>query len=142
MDNQPHPIVLFDGVCNVCDQAVLFIVDRDRRQRFRFASIQSPTGARLLAAHGLSGLAQVVSTMVLIEGERVYTHSAAALRIARQLDGAWPLLSLFWLVPGPLRDLAYRYFAAHRYRWFGQLEACRVPTPELRSRFLDMGATS
>jgi len=64
------------------------------------------------------------------------------LRIARQLDGAWPLLSLFWLVPGPLRDLAYRYFAAHRYRWFGQLEACRVPTPELRSRFLDMGATS
>jgi predicted DCC family thiol-disulfide oxidoreductase YuxK len=67
----------------------------------------------------------------------VYTRSTAALRIARQLDGAWPLVYLLLIVPRPLRDAAYRYFAAHRYKWFGELDACRVPTPELRSRFLE-----
>jgi predicted DCC family thiol-disulfide oxidoreductase YuxK len=142
MDKQPHRIVLFDGVCSVCDQAVLFIVDHDRRRRFSFAPIQSPIGERLLAAHGLSELTKVVSTIVLIEGDRTYTHSAAVVRIARELDRPWPLLSLFWLVPAPLRDAAYRYFAAHRYTWFGQRDSCRVPTPELRSRFLDMDAAT
>jgi predicted DCC family thiol-disulfide oxidoreductase YuxK len=135
MAKQPDGIVLFDGVCNFCDQAVMFIVDRDREGHFAFAPLQSRTAARLLSRHALStGL----STMVLVEGERVYTQSTAALRIARKLDGLWPLLSVLWLVPKPVRDAAYRYFAAHRYQWFGKLHACRVPTAELRSRFLDM----
>lgn len=136
MSEKPRAIVLFDGVCNFCDHAVMFIVDRDRHGHFAFAPLQSPFAARLLASHGMSGL----STMVVVEGERVYTRSAAALRIARRLDGLWPLLSVLWLVPKPLRDAAYSHFAANRYKWFGRLDACRVPTPELRSRFLDMNA--
>jgi predicted DCC family thiol-disulfide oxidoreductase YuxK len=129
-------VVLFDGVCSVCDRAVHFIFDRDARGRFQFAALQSPVGRALAAQHGIStGL----ETMALIEGDRVYTQSSAALRVARQLDGAWPVLYAFTLVPRALRDWAYRQFAARRYRWFGQLEACRVPTPEIRSRFLDLG---
>lgn len=130
-------VVLFDGVCNFCNSAVLFIVDRDRRQRFRFAALQSDCAQRRLAEHGEAG--QVgLSTLVLLEGDRMYTHSDAALRVARQLDGLWPLLYPLVLVPRRLRDWAYRTFAARRYRWFGRLEACRVPTPELRARFLDV----
>ena len=138
MSKQSESIVLFDGVCNFCDQAVMFIVDRDRRGQFAFAPLQSRTAARLLSRHGM---ATGVSSVVLVEGERLYTQSAAALRIARRLDGLWPLLSALWIVPKPLRDAAYRYFAAHRYRWFGRLDACRVPTPELRRRFLDMSVS-
>jgi predicted DCC family thiol-disulfide oxidoreductase YuxK len=137
MSQKAQGIVLFDGVCNFCDQAVMFIVDRDRSGYFAFAPLQSPTGERLLASHGMSG----ISTIVVVEGERVYTRSAAALRIARRLDGLWPLLRVLWLIPKPLRDAAYGYFAANRYKWFGQLDACRVPTPELRSRFLDVNAS-
>lgn len=137
MSEKAKAIVLFDGVCNFCDQAVMFIVDRDKRGYFAFAPLQSGVAARLLASHGMSGL----SSIVLVEGERVYTQSSAALRIARHMDGLWPLVRVLWLVPKPLRDAAYRYFAAHRYKWFGKLEACRVPTPELRSRFLDLNAS-
>jgi predicted DCC family thiol-disulfide oxidoreductase YuxK len=136
MSEKHKGVVLFDGVCNFCDQAVLFLVDRDRSGHFAFAALQSPTARRLLAPHGLTDL----STIVLVEGDKVYTRSSAALRIARHMDGLWPLLSVLWLIPKPLRDAAYSYFAANRYRWFGKLEACRVPTPELRARFLDQAA--
>lgn len=131
----PRRIVLFDGVCSVCDSVVHFIYDRDRRGMFEFAPLQSPAGQALMQQHGV---AHDLSTIVLIEGDRAYTKSTAALRIARLLDGAWPLVYAFTAVPKPLRDAAYRYFAAHRYRWFGQLEHCRVPEPEMRRRFLDL----
>ena len=131
----PRRIVLFDGVCSVCDSAVHFIYDRDSRGLFEFAPLQSPAG-QAIAEH--YGVAQDLSTIVLIEGDRAYTKSTAALRIARALDGAWPLAYGFTVVPRSLRDVAYRYFAAHRYRWFGQLEHCRVPEPEMRRRFLDL----
>lgn len=133
-------IVLFDGVCSVCDNAVHFIVDRDTRRLFEFAPLQSPAGQALAAKYGVSAAAGSINTWALIEGDAVYTHSTAALRIARQLDGGWPLLYLLRIVPRPLRDAVYRVFAANRYRWFGKLEQCRVPTPELRSRFLDLQA--
>jgi predicted DCC family thiol-disulfide oxidoreductase YuxK len=137
--NEPRRVVLFDGVCNFCDASVNFILDHDARGRFEFAALQSPAGVRLLAQAGRSpGL----STMVLIEGDRVYTQSTAALRIARLLDGAWRLLYALIVVPKPLRDWAYRAFAVNRYRLFGQLEACRVPTPELRARFLEFAPNS
>lgn len=131
----PRRIVLFDGVCSVCDSVVHFIYDRDQRGLFTFAPLQSPAGQELVERFGL---AQDLSTIVLIDGDRAYTKSTAALRIARLLDGAWPLLYALRVVPRPLRDVAYRYFAAHRYRWFGQLEHCRVPEPEMRRRFLDL----
>lgn len=130
-------IVLFDGVCNVCNAAVNFIIDRDPEGRFRFASLQSPEGMALAAPHGIDG--SEPSTMVLIEDGRAYTQSTAALRIARKLRAPWPLAYAALFVPRALRDVAYRYFAANRYRWFGKTEACRVPTPDIRSRFLSAG---
>ncbi|MEP0547246.1 MAG: thiol-disulfide oxidoreductase DCC family protein [Rhodothermales bacterium] len=127
------PIVLFDGVCNLCDAAVTFIIDRDADAVFRFASLQSEVGQRLTQRFGIEN----EDTVVLVEDGRCYVRSTAALRIARRLDGAWPLLAALLAMPRPLRDAAYRFIARHRYRWFGTHDACRVPTPALRSRFLE-----
>jgi len=130
-----HPIVLFDGVCHVCNFSVNFIIDHDPRQRFRFAPLQSPLGQALLERFGL--LHAGVDSVILVEEPRCYIKSTAALRIARHLSGLWPLLSLLIMVPTLLRDGVYEWFARNRYRWFGRLDSCRMPTPELRQRFLD-----
>lgn len=129
----PDSVVLFDGVCNVCNSAVNFIIDRDREGRFRFASLQSEAGRRLCKAHGIP---LELDSIALVEGDRAYTESDAVLRIAKGLDGLWPALFSFVLLPRVARDRAYRYFAAHRYAWFGKLEACRVPTSDVLRRFL------
>lgn len=127
-------LVLFDGVCNFCNDAVLFIVDRDPRERFRFASLQSDVGQTTLKEHALD---PSLESIVLLEDGRAHLCSTAALRIARALRFPWPLFyyALIW-IPRPLRDAAYRYFAAHRYQWFGKSEQCRIPTPELRRRIV------
>jgi predicted DCC family thiol-disulfide oxidoreductase YuxK len=127
------PVVLFDGVCNVCDAAVNFIIDHDAEGRYRFASLQSDVGRELIRRHGIP---DDLDTIALIDGDKAYTHSTAVLRVARGLDGAWPLLFSLVVLPRPVRDRAYRYFAAHRYAWFGKQETCRVPTPDVRRRFL------
>jgi predicted DCC family thiol-disulfide oxidoreductase YuxK len=127
-------VLLFDGVCNLCNASVLFVIDRDPGRRFAFASLQSPEAARLLAERGYLGME--LDSVLLVEGRRVYERSTAALRVARRLTGAWPLLSVFLLVPRPLRDAVYDWVARNRYRWFGRQDACRVPAPELRARFL------
>lgn len=129
-------VVLFDGVCNFCNASVHFIIDRDPAQRFRFAALQSEAAAGLLRSRGVAPPQGDPDSIVLVEGERVYQRSTAALRIARRLRFPWPLLYAFVAVPRPLRDLVYRFIARNRYRWFGRSEECRVPTPELRSRFL------
>ncbi|HMI94414.1 MAG TPA: thiol-disulfide oxidoreductase DCC family protein [Polyangiales bacterium] len=128
------PILLFDGVCNFCNDAVNFMLDHDREGRFRFAALQSDVGKRLLAEHGLADLP--LSTSVLIDGERAYKDSDGLLRAASLLGGPWRLLAPLLFVPRALRDPLYRAFARNRYRWFGRTEQCRVPTPETRSRFL------
>ena len=131
----PEPaLVLFDGVCNLCQGSVQFILLRDPKGRFRFASLQSDEGRRRLAEHGLN--AESLNSVVLIEDGKVFRRSTAALRIARHLSGAWPLAAVFWIVPRPLRDLVYDFVARNRYRWFGKTEACMVPRPEWRARFL------
>jgi len=130
---EPASIVLFDGVCNVCNSAVNFIIDRDRRGRFRFASLQSDAGRRLCKAHGIP---LELDSIALVVGDRAYTESAAVLRIAKDLDGPWPALFSLVVLPRALRDRAYRYFAAHRYEWFGRSEVCRVPTKDVLRRFL------
>jgi predicted DCC family thiol-disulfide oxidoreductase YuxK len=127
-------ILLFDGVCNLCNASVNFIIDRDPRGRIRFASLQSETGQKLLERFELP--TSDFDTMVLVEGDRCYRRSTAGLRVARRLRQPWPLLYGLIIVPRPLRDAVYRLVAHNRYRWFGQNEACRVPTPELRERFL------
>lgn len=129
-----HPVVLFDGVCNLCNGSVQFILKRDPQGRFRFASLQSEPGRRLMTEHGLDP--DALSSVVVVEEGRVWKESSAALRIARHLPGAWKLLGIFTLVPRPLRDAAYRLIARNRYRWFGKMETCWLPTPELKGRFL------
>jgi predicted DCC family thiol-disulfide oxidoreductase YuxK len=131
------PVVLFDGVCNLCNGAVNFAIDRDPRSRLRFASLQSPAGRQLLERLGHPVPAGDSESILLVEGGRVHERSGAALRIARYLSGGWSLLAALLVVPWPLRDLVYRWVASHRYRWFGKTDVCRVPTPALRARFLD-----
>ncbi|MFK7740566.1 MAG: thiol-disulfide oxidoreductase DCC family protein [Planctomycetota bacterium] len=129
------PLILFDGDCNMCNGAVQFVLRRDRKARFRFASLQSDAGRLALEQ---AGVGELPDSIVLIDG-RVRVKSAAALAIARGLKLPWPLLSVFWFVPYPLRDFIYDWIARNRYRWFGKREECWVPTPELRKRFLDAG---
>lgn len=139
-----HAVVLFDGVCNVCNDSVKFILARDPAGYFRFASLQSDAARELLAPFGLADMP--VSTMVLIEAGRVYLRSSAVMRVARRLGKAWPVVAfLLWLTPRFLRDALYTFFVNHRYRWFGQSDQCLVPTPAVRDRFLDLpprGATT
>ena len=129
-----HAVILFDGVCNLCNGSVNFIIDRDPDGYFKFASLQSDEAAPLLARHQLKE--GYLDSIVLVEGEKVYRNSTAALRVARKLKGGWPLFSIFLIIPRPLRDLVYNFIARNRYKWFGKSDTCRIPTPELRSRFL------
>ncbi len=132
-----HPVVLFDGVCNVCNRSVNFIIDRDPHARLRFAALQSGAARRILGGLGRTIPPGDPDTIVLVDGSRLYEHSAALLRIARHMRGAWPLLAAFLVIPRPLRDAAYRWAAARRYRWFGKSDSCRIPTQDLRARFLE-----
>lgn len=129
------PIVLFDGVCKFCNNSVNFIIDHDPAGRIQFAALQSATGQRLLKQHGLPP--STLDTLVLVDGRHAYTRSTAALRIAGHMGGWWRYLMAGLLIPPFLRDAVYNLLARNRYRWFGQLDACRMPTPELRQRFLD-----
>ena len=124
------PIVLFDGVCNLCTGSVRFVIARDSRRQFRFASLQSSVAERLL------GRRDTLESVVLVEDGRTYRKSTAALRIVRRLDGLWPLLSVLLVIPRPLRDAVYDWIGARRYRWFGRTDACWTPQPELADRFL------
>jgi predicted DCC family thiol-disulfide oxidoreductase YuxK len=131
--NPGKPIILFDGVCNLCNAAVNFVIDRDPDGIFYFAALQSDCAREILEKHQI-GLE--LNTIVLIEDGQVYDRSTAALRITRHLSGPWPLLSGCMVIPAFIRDGVYRWIARNRYRWFGQTQACRVPTPELQARFL------
>ena len=133
--SEGHAVVLFDGVCNLCNGAVNFIIDHDPEGHFQFAPLQSDLAQTALEARGQSALG--LDTIVLLETANVYVRSDAALRIARRLSGAWPLLSVALWLPRPLRDTVYDWVASHRYDWFGTQEACRLPTPALRRRFLE-----
>jgi predicted DCC family thiol-disulfide oxidoreductase YuxK len=129
------PVVLYDGVCGLCDRSVQLILRNDRRGRFRFAALQSAAGAALLRKHGLPPAA--LDSVVLVEGGRAWRKSAAALRIARRMDAPWPLLWPLLVVPRPVADFFYDLVAKNRYRIFGKLDACMIPPPEVRARFLD-----
>ena len=127
--------MLFDGDCNLCNGAVQFVLRRDPRAVFHFASLQSAVGRQLLASVGAK--ATLPDSIVLVANGCVTWKSTAALRIARRLRWPWPLLAVAFVVPRPLRDLVYDWIARHRYRWFGKRAQCLVPTPALRARFLD-----
>jgi predicted DCC family thiol-disulfide oxidoreductase YuxK len=127
-------VVLFDGECNLCQWSVKFIIQRDPRAYFKFASIQSSAGKRLLEERGVPSLN--LDSFVLVEGRSYFTRSDAALRVARHLSGLWPLLTALTFVPHSLLDWAYDVIARNRYRWFGRPTTCMVPSQALRMRFL------
>lgn len=137
-----HPIVLYDGVCGLCNRAVQFILRHDRNAVFRFASLQSPLAARLLNRHGAD--ASDLDTLYVVldpegDAESVLSRSDAVLRIMRQIGGFWALAArLFGWIPRPLRDWGYRMVARTRYRIFGRYDTCPIPSEETRGRFLDL----
>jgi predicted DCC family thiol-disulfide oxidoreductase YuxK len=137
----PHAVVLFDGVCNLCNGFVQFVIPRDPDGYFRFAALGSEAAARVLstarhAPHAPHG-GPLVDSIVLVEDGVVYVRSAAALRIARHLGFPWVLGYGLTILPRPLRDEIYDLVARRRYRWFGRRETCMVPGPGVRDRFLD-----
>jgi predicted DCC family thiol-disulfide oxidoreductase YuxK len=127
-------VIVFDGVCNWCNAWVNFTIKRDPRKKFRFATLQSTQAQQILKDLRLPP--KGFETFLLLEQGRIFTKSTAALRIARQLSGLWPLLYLGNVVPRPLRDAVYDYVARRRYRWMGKAATCRVPTPTERDRFV------
>lgn len=130
-----QPVILFDGVCNLCSGFVQFIIKRDKSGKFKFASLQSVYAKDKLKSTGINS--DELSTVVFISGNRIYTKSTAALKIAKELGGSWRLLYPLIIIPKFLRDGVYNLIAKNRYKWFGKQESCMLPDPELRSRFLD-----
>ncbi len=126
--------ILFDGVCNLCNASVNFVIDRDEEAYFRFGALQSHEGRRLLDVHAYPE--DYIDSILLIENGVVFRESDAALLILRRLTGAWPLLYHLRRLPRVVRDGVYRWIARNRYSWFGRRDECRIPTPELRARFL------
>jgi predicted DCC family thiol-disulfide oxidoreductase YuxK len=135
MKFEDKTIVLFDGVCNLCQFSVNFIIDRDPKQIFQFASLQSEVGKAILGQHGED--AQTLDSVALLVNGQLYRKSSAALQIAKRLSWPWPILYIGLAIPSFLRDKIYDLIARHRYRWFGKTEECRIPTPALRKRFLE-----
>nr|WP_289038622.1 thiol-disulfide oxidoreductase DCC family protein [uncultured Allobacillus sp.] len=125
-------IILFDGVCNLCNGAAQFLITRDSKDQFRFASLQSDLGRKVMNQLKTND----VSSMILIESGRIYTKSTAALRIARHLPSPWKYFHQLINLPKTLRDPVYNYIARNRYQWFGIQDTCMVPTPDNRRKFL------
>jgi predicted DCC family thiol-disulfide oxidoreductase YuxK len=132
-DPTPQAVILFDGPCHLCQRSVRFVLARDRRGVFSFAPLQSPAARRLLG----SVAPDRPETVVLVDGGGVYTRSDAVLRILARLGWPWRLLTIFRIVPRPLRDSAYTLVARRRYRWFGRSATCPLPDPKDAGRFLD-----
>jgi predicted DCC family thiol-disulfide oxidoreductase YuxK len=127
-------IVLFDGVCNFCNGTVNYIIAHDAAGYFKFTPLQSEAGEELVRKYGID--TAETDSVILIEDERSYLHSTAALRIAKQLDGIASWAQAFIIVPRPIRDLLYKLFAKYRYKLFGRQDTCMIPTPEIKARFL------
>lgn len=131
----PDHLILFDGVCNLCNTSVHFVIDRDSSRTFRYASLQSALGQSIQERFGRNP--QQIDSVVYVENGRYYDRSTAALKIARHLDGFWRWLYVFILIPPMIRNVVYDWIGRNRYRWFGKQDACRMPTPELRALFVD-----
>lgn len=127
-------VVLFDGVCNFCNSSVNFIIRHDKKDFFRFTPLQSEIGMKISEKYNLDS--GNLKSVILVEKGRIYTKTTAALRIAKQLSGGWPLLYAFIIVPAPIRDVVYNIIAKYRYKWWGERESCMIPTPEIRKKFL------
>lgn len=135
MDNSENKsIILFDGVCNLCNASVNFVIKHDKKGQFLFASLQSDAAKEILLQFNLKNLN--TDTVILVEDNKIYDKSTAALKIAKKLDGGFKAFSVFFIVPKFLRDWIYVFIAKNRYKWFGKRESCMIPSPELKNRFL------
>lgn len=131
----PQRIILFDGLCNLCNSSVQFVIRHDSKSYFKFASLQSSFGQYQL--HKFDLLVNQLYSVILVKNGIVFQKSNAALEIAKELDGLWPVLYFFKIVPRFIRDWIYTIVAKNRYTWFGKKDSCMLPSPELKSRFLE-----
>ena len=129
-----HPIILFDGICNLCNSAVSFVIKRDKKSVIQFAALQTDPAKKLLEQFNLP--TQSINSIILIEKGVLYTQSTAVLKISKHLNGLWPLLYGLIIVPTFIRNGIYQWIAKNRYQWFGKQETCMLPSPELSARFL------
>ena len=129
-----HKIILFDGICNLCNSSVTFAIKRDKNDIFRFAALQSEIGMQLISKFKID--TSQTDSIILVEGNKYYEKSSAALHIAKHLSGGWPLLYGFIILPKFIRNAVYDFIAKNRYKWFGKKESCMIPTPELQAKFL------
>jgi predicted DCC family thiol-disulfide oxidoreductase YuxK len=130
-----NKIILFDGVCNLCNSAVQYVIEHDKNNVFKFAALQSAIGEKLMKERGIDA-SQIDSIILIEQGVAYYTKSTAALKIARSFGGIWQLAGVFQWIPEKIRDWVYDYIANNRYKWYGKKEACMVPDPALKSKFL------
>ena len=128
------PIILFDGICNLCNRSVQFIIKHDKEKVYRFAAFQSKAGQKLLQQYNLP--LKQFSSFLLIENNKAYSQSTAALKVAKNLSGLVKLAVVFNIVPAGIRNIVYNFVARNRYQWFGKKESCMVPTQDLKARFL------
>ena len=135
MKNTEYPVVLFDGVCNLCVGSVQFLIRLDRHKKLRYSSLQSEFGKAVLNRQRLSD--EHYDTFILLEGDKTYQFSTAAIRTFQLLGGAYSLVGIFWIVPEFIRDAIYKWVANNRYKWFGKKEECWLPSKELNSLFID-----
>ncbi|MBS2970314.1 thiol-disulfide oxidoreductase DCC family protein [Metabacillus sp. KIGAM252] len=129
------PIILFDGVCNLCEGVVKFVIKRDKEAVFRFASLQSENGQALLKKHQLDH--ENFDSFVLAFDENVYVKSEAALKTASFLPFPMNMLRIMLIIPRPIRDAVYSFIARNRYKWFGKKDSCMLPDSSVRKRFLE-----
>lgn len=130
---QMQSVILFDGLCNLCNGAVQFVIERDQQDKFHFASLQSDFAKKELLNFDIDSTR--MNSFILLENGKIYHRSTAALRVAKKLNGLWPLLYAFIIIPPFVRDGVYNYVAKNRYKWFGKKESCWVPTAELKRKF-------
>lgn len=128
-------VILFDGVCNLCNGSVNWVIDHDKKELFKFAALQSDFGKQTISKAGLTQ--NYLNTIVLVDGSAIYTKADAVLEILKQIGGIYSLAVIFYVVPAFLRNYLYDIVAANRYKWFGKSDSCRVPTAELKARFLE-----
>ncbi|WP_375580530.1 thiol-disulfide oxidoreductase DCC family protein [Marivirga tractuosa] len=131
---EEKPIIFFDGVCNLCNGAINFIIDRDKKGYFKFAPLQSEVAKKYIP----QSVIEKTDSILYWDAGNLYSKSSAALRIAKKLDGFWKVFYVFIIIPKFIRDFVYDFIARNRYKWFGKRDSCRMPTKDIKNRFLEM----
>lgn len=130
-----QPLVFFDGVCNLCNSSVNYFIKKDRKNKLKFASLQSDAAKKILLHFGVQKID--LKSIIVLNNGKLYSKSSAIIEILRELGGIYKILLIFWIIPKPIRDFVYQFIADNRYKWFGKKETCMIPTPELKEKFIE-----